>query len=122
MEAIACIIKRNIDVLENMRIKVTEIRALGGGARSKIWNQIIADLTKRPVTTTLHEEDAACLGAAILAGKAVGLFRNLEDAVEGMVAIRERLEPNPKNSKVYDKLYAKYIKLYESLIELFAIN
>ena len=122
MEAIACIIKRNIDVLENMRIKVTEIRALGGGARSKIWNQIIADLTKRPVTTTLHEEDAACLGAAILAGKAVGLFRNLEDAVEDMVAIRERLEPNPNNSKVYDKLYTKYIKLYESLIELFAIN
>jgi xylulokinase len=122
MEAIACIIKRNIDVLENMRIKVTEIRALGGGARSKIWNQIIADLTKRPVTTTLHEEDAACLGAAILAGKAVGLFRNLEDAVEDMVTIRERLEPNPKNSKAYDKLYAKYIKLYESLIELFAIN
>jgi xylulokinase len=122
MEAIACIIKRNIDVLENMRIKVTEIRALGGGARSKIWNQIVADLTKRPVIITLHEEDAASLGAAILAGKAVGLFRNLEDAVGDMVAIRERLEPNPKNSKVYDKLYTKYIKLYESLIELFAIN
>jgi xylulokinase len=122
MEAIACIIKRNIDVLENMRIKVTEIRALGGGARSKIWNQIIADLTKRPVTTTLHEEDAACLGAAILAGKAVGLFRNLEDAVKDMVIIRTKFEPNPKNSKVYDKLYTKYIKLYESLIELFAIN
>jgi xylulokinase len=122
MEAIACIIRRNIEVLCEMGIEVEEIRALGGGARSKIWNQIIADLTKQPVTTTLHEEDAASLGAAILAGKAVGLFRNLEDAVEDMVAIRERLEPNPKNSKTYDKLYMKYIKLYESLIELFAIN
>ena len=56
------------------------------------------------------------------ARKAVGLFRNLEDAVEDMVTIRERLEPNPKNSKAYDKLYAKYVKLHESLIELFAID
>lgn len=119
MEAIACIIRRNIDVLEDMGIKVTEIRALGGGARSKIWNQIIADLTKRPVTTTLHEEDAACLGAAILAGKAVWLFRNLEDAVKDMVNIRKKFEPNPKNFKVYDGLYIKYVKLYETLVELF---
>ena len=56
------------------------------------------------------------------ARKAVGLFRNLEDAVKDMVIIRTKLEPNPKNFKVYDKLYMKYIKLYESLIELFAIN
>jgi xylulokinase len=119
MEAIACIIQRNIDVLEDIGIKVTEIRALGGGARSKIWNQIIADLTKRPVITTLHDEDAACLGAAILAGKAVGFFNNLENAVMGMVAIRERFEPDQKNFKVYEELYTKYIKLYESLKELF---
>jgi sugar (pentulose or hexulose) kinase len=59
---------------------------------------------------------------SIRARKAVGLFRNLEDAVEDMVTIKERLEPNPKNTKAYDKPYAKYIKLYESLIELFAIN
>jgi hypothetical protein len=44
---------------------------------------------------------------SIRASKAVGLFRNLEDAVEDMVTIKERLEPNPKNSKAYDRPYAK---------------
>ena len=122
MEAISCIIRRNIDVLDEMGIEVREIRALGGGARSRVWNQIVADLTKRPVTTTSHDEDAACLGAAILAGKAVGMFRSLEEAVKDMIAIRERFEPNPKNFKAYDKLYTKYVKLYEDLIELFAID
>lgn len=122
MEAIACIVRRNIDVLENMGIKVDEIRALGGGARSNIWSQIIADLTKRPVITTSHDEDAACLGAAILAGKAAGLFIKLEDAIMDMVTIRGKFEPNRKNFKVYDELYFKYIKLYESLRELFEIS
>ena len=119
MEAIACIIRRNIEVLEDMKIKITEIRALGGGARSKIWNQIVANLTKKPVITTLHDEDAACLGAAILAGKAAGLFKKLEDAVRDMVVVSEKFEPNPKAFKIYNKLYVKYIKLYESLRELF---
>lgn len=121
MEAIACIIRRNIDVLEDMGIKVNEIRALGGGARSNIWNQIIADLTKRPVITTSHDEDAACLGAAILAGKAARLFREIEDAIKNMVAIKEKFQPNRKNFDVYDELYMKYIKLYESLIEVFKL-
>jgi xylulokinase len=119
MEAIACVIRRNIEVLEDMKIKVNEIRALGGGARSKVWNQIIADLTKRPVLTTLHDEDAACLGAAILSGKAAGLFKNLEEAVTDMVATKERFVPNLKSFQTYDNLYSRYVKLYDSLVELF---
>ncbi len=121
MEAIACIIRRNLDVLEDMGIKFNEVRALGGGARSTIWNQIIADVIKRPVVTTLHDEDAACLGAAILAGKAVGLFNKIEDAVDNMVIIKDRYQPNGNNFRVYDELYHKYIKLYDSLTEVFKL-
>jgi len=121
MEAIACTIRKNIDVLEDMKIKVKEIRALGGGARSTVWNQIIADLTKRPVITTKHDEDAACLGAAILAGKAAGIFRRLEDAVKDMVTIKKRYRPNLENYENYDTLYTKYNKLYENLLEIFSL-
>jgi xylulokinase len=122
MEAIACIVRRNIDVLENMGIGVGEIRALGGGARSNVWSQIIADVTKRPVITTSHDEDAACLGAAILAGKAAGIFRELENAVMDMVTIREKFEPDAKNFQTYDELYSRYIRLYESLKDLFDVT
>jgi len=119
MEAIACAIMRNIEVLEDLGIKVTEIRALGGGARSKIWNQIIADVTKRPVITTNHDEDAACMGAAMLAGKSIGIYKDLEDAAKKVVRVKEKFVPNPDNLKIYEKIYSKYKKLYESLLELF---
>jgi len=119
MEAIACIIRRNIDVLEDLKIKVSEIRALGGGARSRLWNQIKADLTHKPVVTTENEE-AACLGAAILAGTAVGMFKSLNEACKSMVAIKERFEPNPATFKVYDETYERYVRLYEDLCSMFS--
>lgn len=119
MEAVACTIRRNIDALEDLNIRVTEIRALGGGARSDVWNQIVADLTKRPVMTTSHDEDAACLGAAILAGKATGLYKNLKEAIEETVTITRTFEPNAKNFEVYDDLYSKHGRLYENLRGLF---
>jgi xylulokinase len=73
MEAIAFAVKRNIDVLEDLGIKVTEIRSLGSGSRSFLWSQIKADVTQRTVYTTQNEE-AACLGAAMLAGVLLPVF------------------------------------------------
>ena len=122
MEAIACAIMRNIEVLEDLGVKVKEIRALGGGARSRIWNQIIADVTQRPVITTNHDEDAACMGAAMLAGKAINIYRSLEEAAEKVVKIKEKFEPIEKNFEVYQNLYKKYVKLYDSLLELFEMK
>lgn len=119
MEAIGCIVKRNIEALEDMKINVNEIRAYGGGSRSTVWNQIVADLTKRPVITTKHDEDAACLGAAMLAGVATGMFENIEDATKRMIQIKGRTEPNRNNFKTYDVVYAKYVKLYDSLVTLY---
>jgi len=119
MEAITCIVRRNIEVLEDLGIKVKEIRALGGGARSRLWKQIEADVTRRPVITTKNEE-AACLGAAILAGTAVGLYRNIDEACEKMVSIRDRFDPNPANFQVYETTYQRYVQLYNDLCDLFA--
>jgi len=121
MEAIACIVRRNIDVLEEMKISVNEIRVLGGGARSDIWNQIKADITGKPVIRTENEE-AACLGAAILAGKAVGMYKDIKDAVSNMVKIKKKFEPDGENFKIYKQTYQKYVKLYENLCKLFEME
>jgi xylulokinase len=118
MEAIACIVKRNVEVLEDMNVKVEEIRVLGGGARSKIWNQIKADLIGKPVLSTENEE-AACLGAAILAGSATGVYGSVEKACKDMVKIKDRYTPNPANSKVYQGTYANYVRLYNDLTDMF---
>ncbi|NPV54798.1 MAG: FGGY-family carbohydrate kinase [Firmicutes bacterium] len=119
MEAIACIVKRNIDVIEELGNSVFEVRCLGGGSKSRIWNQIKADLTQRTVLTAKSSE-AACLGAAILAGKAVGMYRNLEEACSNMITLGERFEPNVENAEVYSRVYKQYVRIYDSLINIFA--
>jgi sugar (pentulose or hexulose) kinase len=119
MESVCFIVRRNIEVIEGMGVPVKEIRALGGGARSRVWKQIEADITGRPVLTTANEE-AATLGAAILAGKAVGLYPSVEEAAGQMVQIRERFEPNRENMPVYDSNFRTYVDLYNALCPLFS--
>ena len=118
MEAVGFIVRRNIEVIEGLGVPVNEIRALGGGARSRIWKQIEADITRRPVVTTTNEE-AATLGAAILAGKAVGLYASIEEAAGQMVQIKERFEPTPENFALYEEAYRTYVQLYNRLCPLF---
>ncbi len=118
MEAVCFIVRRNIDVIEGLGVKVNEIRALGGGARSRIWKQMEADIIDRPVLTTTNEE-AATLGAAILAGKAVGLYSSVEEASGRMIQVKERFEPVPANRAVYNDAFGTYLKLYDALCPLF---
>ncbi len=118
MESISFIVRRNIDVIENLGIEVSEIRASGGGARSSIWKQIEADITRRPVVTTTNEE-AATLGAAILAGKAVGIYKTVEEAANQMVHIKEQFEPNIENFQIYGEAFEKYKSIYNQLCPIF---
>jgi D-xylulose kinase len=119
MEAVCFIVRRNIEVIEGIGVPVTEIRSLGGGARSAIWKQIEADVTGRTVLTTDNEE-AATLGAAILAGKAIGLYSSVPEAVAQMVQIKERFEPIMENKPLYDKAFRTYVDLYTALCPLFS--
>ena len=119
MESVMFIVRRNLEVLEDMGIHTTEIRSLGGGARSRIWKQIEADITQKPVYTMKNEE-AACLGAAILAGTAVGMYRSIDEACERMVQLKERFDPNPANFSVYERAYQNYVQIYDDLCPMFS--
>lgn len=119
LEAIACIVKRNIEVIEELGIGVHEIRCLGGGSRSPLWNQIKADITGKPVLV-MENEEAACLGAAIIAGVGVGVFTNLPDACSRMVRVKSKYVPNERYSGLYAEYFKKYCTLYDSLTGMFA--
>jgi xylulokinase len=121
MEGVSFIVRRNIEVIEKLGVPVDEVRSLGGGARSNIWKQLEADILGRPVLTTTNEE-AATLGAAILAGKAVGLYSSVEEAAEQMIQIKQRFEPNIANRAVYDDTFGTYVRLYEALCPLFEMR
>ena len=121
MEAIGFIVNRNIQTLERMGFDIQEIRVLGGGSKSPVWNQIKADITGKPVCLT-NTSDAACVGAAIVAGTGLGIFSDLEEAVDKMIVLTQRFEPDPEAHKIYIKQFEKYIKLYEALCPVFELD
>lgn len=122
MESLGYIIRRNLEAVDNMGLEVKQIRTMGGGSKSDIWNQIKADITGKTLYTTQSSQDAACLGAAILAGVAAGVFESIEKACESMVQIKKIYSPNPDNHAVYEKQYEKFKKLFTLLEPLFAMD
>lgn len=118
MESLGYIVRRNIDSLAVMGIQVKEVRSLGGGSKSRVWNQIKADINQIPLET-VNSVEAACLGAAILAGKAVGVFHDVSSAAAGMVRVKDHIEPAPDNKAVYDQGYVMYQKLFHDLAGCF---
>ena len=99
MEAIAFEIKRNIEAVGSSAVQ--KLRVFGGGANSGLWRQIIADASGLPVERAVSSE-MACLGAAMLAGKACGLPAPQKTAPAGIH------EPDPALSAYYNEKYARY--------------
>lgn len=118
MESLGYIVKRNLDSLSDMGIEVKEIRSLGGGSKSQVWNQIKSDICQIPLET-VNSVEAASLGAAILAGKAVGIFKDLGEAAGNMVTVKDRTVPAPEKKKVYGEGYRMYKKLFHDLESCF---
>ncbi len=109
-------VRKNIEVMRELGLEFEEVRITGGATRSPLWNQIQADIYNIPVAKGSVEE-ATSLGAAILAGVGVGIFKSVSDAAETMVQIGERREPDEENREVYDKLYKVHNDVYMALKE-----
>lgn len=104
LESVSCMLKNN---LEYLGLECNEIRTMGGGAQSPLWCQIKADMTNKKIVT-LKNEETACLGSAILAGTAIGVFESVEKACEiGVI-------PN----KVYEPKGVDYTECYERFCSL----
>jgi xylulokinase len=107
----------NLDLLRDSGITIDELHAVGGGTKSDLWLQLKADICQIPLRVPRVTE-AACLGAAILASVAVGIYPNLHSAVRQSVRLKGRIEPKSKNVALYAKRYNTYKKLYKQLIPL----
>jgi xylulokinase len=68
---------------------------------------------------TVANDEAACLGAAMLAGSALGLYPSAAAAAEELVRVKARWEPDPSHKAAYDRGYDQYVRLYDSLRQLF---
>jgi sugar (pentulose or hexulose) kinase len=118
LEAIAFMLRDGLGALKGLGVEAGQVCVLGGGARSRLWSQIKADVCQLPLTVPRASE-AALQGAAMLAGVGAGVFPDVAAAAEAMVHVTDRIEPDPALADVYDRAYHRYRKLYEQLRPLF---
>jgi xylulokinase len=95
--------------------RFSEYVTMGGGSKSSLWCQILADVTGVPIVRSTTTE-ATCLGAGILAAAAVGWYSDVTQAAEHMTGAAERFEPVPEVQAFYDRLYREvYQPLFPTL-------
>jgi xylulokinase len=118
LEGSAYAVRDITDRMSSTGLKLQEIRVMGGGAKSRLWNQIKADVTGLPVAVP-HIIETTALGAALLALVGVGVYSTLYEACTRVVKIHEYLEPQTLNKRIYDEQYNLYRQLYSSLEPVF---
>jgi xylulokinase len=96
-------------------IDLHELRVVGGGAKSRLWNQIKADVTGLQVNVPEITETTA-LGAAFLALVGAGAYATLSEASEHIVKIRECIAPDPAVESTYTEAYERYRQTYFALL------
>jgi xylulokinase len=117
LEGVAFGLKDSLELMRTVGVTgFDEIRATGGGSKSVLWRQILADVLEMPVMTTTSSEGAA-QGAAMLAATGAGWFADVQDACRTLVTLGERVEPAPAD--VYRERYAQYRSLYPALAPTF---
>jgi xylulokinase len=117
LEGLTYELRINLDLLRAASVEIDELHAVGGGARSDLWLQLKADICNTPLRVPMVT-DAACLGAALLAGVGVGACPDLAAAVKATVQWRQRLAQSPEMVAAYDAGYARYRQLHPLLASL----
>ena len=103
-----------VDVFREMGVNVENMMACGGGGRSKVWRQMLADMYGCPVNT-IHADEGPALGVAILAGVGAGIYNSVEEACDMIIRKNITQEPIMENHDIYMGYYDLYKKLYQDL-------
>ena len=115
MEGVAFLLRKNCQSLKEADLPCESILAVGGGTKSAIWCQMWADIAGIPVKIP-QEQEAACLGAAMIGAVADGHFANYADAVAACVSVKEEYIPNP--SGIYEEKYQRFCALYQATLNI----
>lgn len=114
LEGITFNLRVILDAFRRQGARVESLRVIGGGARSTVWNGIMADIFGVPVLRLEALEEATSMGAAIAGGIGVGLWRDFDQAGE-MVRVVSESKPADERRALYDDLYDVFNRTYEAL-------
>ena len=114
LEGVAYGLRDSLELLRELGVTPEKGRVSGGGARSRLWLEIVASVLDLPLELTVVEEGSA-YGAALLSGIAGGTFADAREAVAACVRARETVEPNHEWAKTYEEGYARFRALYPAI-------
>lgn len=112
LEGIAFNIRWAIETLEKLYNPVEELNIIGGGAKSDIWCQIIADISNRRISQVEDPQQANAKGVALLASLALGYIHSFEE-IKDYIKIRKTFIPRAENRQLYDKLFIEFKNIYK---------
>lgn len=119
MQGVACMLRKNLDYMKQSGIQIDKIISTGGGARSPIWTQIKADITGHQIDIPDNEE-APCLGAAIMAAVDEQMYTSYEEAIASCVSTR--CSYYPSDDPRFEQTYQLFCHVYDALGKSFRMN
>ena len=118
-EGVAYGLRDSFEILNEMQVPISQVRASGGGARSEVWRQIQADVTGRE-HVFINVDEGPAFGAALLAAVGAGVYPSVEEACRSTIQVISSTKPDTSRKSVYDRYYSVYRGLYPALKDQFA--
>jgi len=118
LEGVALNLRAILEAFRAQGAAVDAIRLIGGGARGRLWNQIMADVYGVPVHRLAILEEATSMGAALAGGVGVGLYPDFAMASR-MNPVAEVVEPDPAAQSIYAELYPIFLEAYQALVPVY---
>jgi xylulokinase len=115
LEGVTMNLRVILDAFRNQGTHIDAMRVIGGGARGRVWNQIMADMYGMPVQRLAILEEATSMGAALVGGVGVGLYPDFS-MIETMNAVAETIQPDPETRALYDRTLPIFNQLYAALV------
>ena len=118
LEGVAYAIKENIEIAKSMGVKIERSTVCGGGAKSKIWMKILANVLNMPLDIPKTEEGPS-YGGAMLCMVADGTYASVEECASALLSVQDTVYPDPEIATRYAEQYEKFEKIYPALKNVF---
>ncbi len=118
LEGVTMNLCMTLDAFRAQGARVDTMRLIGGGAKGRLWNQIMADVYGIPVLRLATLDEATSMGAALAGGIGVGLYPSF-DMAKAMNPVADVIEPDPKAQAVYADLYPLFQQSYANLVPVY---
>lgn len=118
LEGVTMNLRIILDAFRAQGAQIEAMRVIGGGARGRFWNQMMADIYGIPVHRLTFLEEATSMGAALAGGIGVGLYDRF-DLIEQMNPVAEVIDPNPERTAEYARYFPLFESAYQALLPVY---